>query len=53
MSTQQEIKTIEMMIIRWKAMARQYYHNKDYTNATLCRNLRMMAVEEINRLKEQ
>lgn len=53
MNNHSEIKKIEAMITRWKAMARQYYHDKDYVNASQCRQLRLMAIEEINKLKEQ
>lgn len=53
MQNMNEIKKIEAMITRWKAMARQYYHEKDYANASQCRQLRLLAIEEINKLKEQ
>jgi len=53
MSKQQEIQVIESLIRRWKSMAREYYHKKDFTNASLCRKLRLEAVAEINRLKEE
>lgn len=51
MNTQQEIRKIEAMITRWKAMARQYYHDKDYANASQCKQLRLLAIAEINKLK--
>lgn len=51
MNNQTEIKKIEAMITRWKAMARQYYHDKDYDNASQCRQLRLLAIEQINKLK--